>query len=191
MLAVRLHAAELAVERAATEADLGVDEDVGGDVLAVALEPEARRPRLRRADLEHAQPAQVSDVAIEEHLERVAVRKPDEIVPAELAIDEREHGVDLVVRLVPALGLRLFHPAGRLPELLPGAGQILVEHERDPVLDAEAAAAARARERILPTRERGVAERAAQQLEEGRFHVLSGGQTSGQLCPNTRLTALE
>ena len=65
---------EVAVERAAAEPDLRIDEDVGRDVLAVALEPEARGPRLRRADLEHAQAARVADVAAEQHLERVAVR---------------------------------------------------------------------------------------------------------------------
>ena len=57
ILAVGLHAAEVAVERAAAEADVRVDEDVGRDVLAVAFEPEARRPGFRGPDLEHAQTA--------------------------------------------------------------------------------------------------------------------------------------
>jgi tRNA G18 (ribose-2'-O)-methylase SpoU len=57
MLAVGLHACEVAVERTAAETDLLVDEDVRLDVLAFALEPEPRSPRLRRTDLEHAQAA--------------------------------------------------------------------------------------------------------------------------------------
>src|SRR5206468_11002525 len=54
-LTVRLHAAEVAVEGAAAEADVPVDEDVGRDELAAALEPEAGRPRLGGSDLEDAE----------------------------------------------------------------------------------------------------------------------------------------
>src|SRR5437764_6624245 len=99
MLAVGLHAPEVAVEHASTEPDLRVDEDVGGDEVAAALEPEARGPRLRRTDLEHAEPSPGPHVAVEQHLERMLVREPVEIVPAEIPSDEREHGVEGVVRL--------------------------------------------------------------------------------------------
>ena len=179
VLAVGLDAAEVAVERAAPEADLRVDEDVGGDELAVALEPEARGPGLRRADLEHAQAAPVADVAAEQHLEGVGVPEPRQVVPPELAVHEREHRVDRVVRLVPALGPGLLDPAGGLAELLAGAGQILVEHERDPALDAERPAAARAGQRAAGLGEGGAAERAAKELEEGRVDQLAG-QTTGE-----------
>ena len=179
VLAVGLDAAEVAVERAAPEPDLRVDEDVGGDELAVALEPEARGPGLRRADLEHAQAAPVADVAAEQHLEGVGVPEPRQVVPPELAVHEREHRVDRVVGLVPALGPGLLDPAGGLAELLAGAGQILVEHQRDPVLDAERAAAARAGQRAVGLREGGAAERAAKELEERRVDQLAG-QTTGE-----------
>ena len=89
VLAVGLHAAEVAVERAASQPDLRVDEDVRRDVLAAALKPESGRPRLRSPDLEHAQAAGVCDVPVEQHLERMAVREPVRVVPAELAVDER------------------------------------------------------------------------------------------------------
>ena len=136
------------------------------------------RPGLRRADLEHAQAAQVADVAVEQELERVAVREPGLVVPAEVAVHERQDGVDLVVGLVPALGARLLDPARGLAELLAGARQILVEHQRDPVLDGERAPAAVARQRAARLGQGGAAERASEKLEERRVHL--GGQTTAE-----------
>src|SRR4051794_28387280 len=103
MLAVRLHAREVAVEGPAAEPDLAVDEDVGRDVLTVALEPEPRAPRLRGPHLEHPQPALLADIAVEEDLKGMSVRQPVGIVPPELPIHERKSRVDGVVGLVPAL----------------------------------------------------------------------------------------
>src|SRR5206468_10894497 len=100
VLAVRLDAAEVPVDRTAAEPDVAVDEDVRRDELALSLEPEPRSPGLRGTDLEHAQPPGALDVAIEQELERMAVREPVLVVPAELAVDERKHGIDRVVRLV-------------------------------------------------------------------------------------------
>ena len=178
VLAVGLDARELAVERSAAEPDLRVGEDVRRHELAVALEPEARGPGLGGAQLEHAQPAPLLDVAPEQDLDRVAVREPVEVVPAELLVHEREHGVHLVVRLVPALRARLLDPAGRLAELLARARQLLVQHQRDAVVEAEGSPAACADEAVVAPRERGVAERTAQELEERRFHVWAPSQTT-------------
>ena len=118
VLSVGLDAPEVSVECAAPEPDLLVHQDVCGDEVAVAGEPEARGPRLRRPDLEHAQPGRAVDVAVEENLERVPVRKPVRVVPAELAVHERKDGVDRVVGLVPALRTRLLEPALGFAELL-------------------------------------------------------------------------
>ena len=165
VLAVGLDPREVAVEGAAPEPDLRVGEDVGGDVLAAALEPEAGRPRLRGAELEHAQPAALLDEAVEEHPDRVAVRPPVEVVPPELLVHERQHGVDGVVRLVPRLGSGLLHPPGCFRELRRGSGEVTVEHQGDPVLDGEGATALRAREQTVGRGERRATERATKELE--------------------------
>ena len=171
MLPVRLDPRKVAVERAAAEADVRVDEDVGRDVLAVAFEPEARGPCLRGAHLEHAQAAPPFDVAVEEHLERVAVREPVELVPPELLIYKWENRVHDVVGLVPALGLRLLEPARRLAQLLLRAGEPLVEQQRNAVIRAaEGSTAAGAPEPLAVLPQLGAAERAADQLEQRRPH---------------------
>src|SRR5207247_88969 len=72
VLAVGLYATELAVERAAAQPDLRVDEDVRRDVLAAALQPEPGRPGLRSPDLEHPEAAGVCDVPAEQPLRRMA-----------------------------------------------------------------------------------------------------------------------
>ena len=137
MLAVGLHARERPdarlVERAAADPDVRVGEDVGGDVLDAARDQVLRRPPLRRADLEHAHPR--PHVPLEQQRERVLVRAPGLVVPAEVAAEVRELRVDLVVGLVPALRLRHRHPALDLAALLGDPRQAVVEHARDPVLD--------------------------------------------------------
>ena len=170
MLTVRLHAAEVAVEGAAAEPDVRVDDDVGGDELAVPLAPEARRPRLRGADLEHPQSPPLADVAAEQKLERVGVAQPAEVVPAELPVHERQDGVDLVVRLVPALGAGLLDPALRLTELLGRARQVRVQHQRDPLRRArEVAPAAGAGEPVSALAEPRSAEGTAKKFDRARF----------------------
>src|SRR5262249_26844583 len=89
------------------------------------------------------------DPAVEEPLERVLVRRPDGIVPAELAAHEREVGVDLHLGLVPGFSLRLLHPTLDLAPLLRDAGKAVAEHERHPALDRVALAAGEAAERPL------------------------------------------
>jgi hypothetical protein len=82
--------------------------------------------------LEHPQASLVGDVAVEAS-ETVPVRAPVRVVPAEVTVDERQDGIDRVVRLVPAFGAGLLEPALSLAELLRRPGQLGVEHERDPV----------------------------------------------------------
>ena len=55
-----------------------------------------------------------------------------------------------------------------------------MQHEWDAVLDAEPALAGGAGEVALHRCDRRMAERAAEQLEKGSFHVWLGGQTSGE-----------
>src|SRR6266542_2940593 len=167
VLSVGLHPPELAVERASAEPDALVDEDVRRDVIALALEPETRRPRLRRPQLEHPESAPVGDIAVEQDFERVTVREPIRVVPTKLAVDEGEHCVDRVVRLVPPLGAGLLEPPLRLPKLLGRARQLAVEHERDPVGGAAERAAAAGAVKCVPVGpELAAAERAAEDLEE-------------------------
>ena len=98
--------------------------------------------------------------------------KADSPLLAEAAeIGARRIFVDGVVRLVPALGAGLLHPAGRLGELLRRTRQVGVPHERDVPVDREPATAGRAVEHVVRPRERGVAERATEELEQGRVHV--------------------
>ena len=151
MLAVGLDAAELAdalrVEGAAPEPDHRVGEDVDRDVLGAPWDDVLRAPAFRRADLEHAHPR--SHVALEQERERVLVRAPVPVLPTEVAREEREVAVDLVVERVPALRLRHLHPALDLPTLLGDAGKPLVQQSRNPLLHAELRAASFAAERAV------------------------------------------
>ena len=100
---------------------------------------------------------------LEQQPEGVLVRAPGEVVPAEVAVHVREHGVDLVVGLVPALVARHLRPALRLAPLLGHARRGLVEQARDAVLDGVLAAAALQRSSSPATR--AAAGRAAEELE--------------------------
>src|SRR5262245_10219020 len=98
----------------------------------------------------------------------MAGREPRDVLPPrDLARREGKHRVDRVVGLVPALRLRLLRPAGDLGELLAGAGEVGVEHARDPGLDRVASAAASAGERVaaLLLVECGAAEGATQERD--------------------------
>src|SRR5262245_5345807 len=98
----------------------------------------------------------------------MARREPRDVFPPrDLARREGKHRVDRVVGLVPAFRLRLLGPAGDLRELLAGAGEVGVEHVRDPVLDRVAPAAPSAGKRVaalLPV-ECGAAEGASEERD--------------------------
>ena len=65
------------------------------------------------------------------------VRAPVLVLPAEVAVEERQRRVDLVVGPVPVLGAGELHPAVDLGPLLADPGEPVVEQARDPVLDRD------------------------------------------------------
>ena len=74
-------------------------------------------------------------------------RAPVLVVPAEVAVEVRQVGVDLVIGLVPALRPRHRRPALDLAALGLDARQAVVEHARHTVLDGKDGAAAAAAQR--------------------------------------------
>ena len=155
-------------EPAAAEPDQRVDDEVAGDVLAAARQQVLRGPALRRAELEHA--VARLHVVVEQQLEAVLGRRPGAVVPAEVAVEERQRGVDPVVGLVPALLLRELGPAGELAELRVEPGRRRVEQARDPVGASRSAARRsrrRARRRARPGRP-GRRRTRGRQLSSGR-----------------------
>src|SRR5207244_12156526 len=101
----------------------------------------------RGAELEPPRPR--PHPAVEEARERVLVRRPDVVLPAEPADDVRKGRVHLLVGDVPLLALRLLDPARDLAPLLADPGEPVAEHQRDPVLDGVGLAAREAAERTL------------------------------------------
>ena len=132
-------------EAAAAEADQRVDDEVAGDVLAAARHEVLRGPALRRADLEHA--VARPDVAVEQELEAVLGRAPGAVLPAEVAVQERQRRVDPVVGLVPALLAREHRPGRELAQLRVEPGRGRVEQARDAVVGLVVPAAGAADER--------------------------------------------
>ena len=120
-------------KRPAAEADQRVDDEVAGDVLAAERHEVLRRPALGGADLEHA--VARPHVAVEQELEAVLGRAPGAVLPAEVAVQERQRRVDPVVGLVPALLAREHGPGRELAQLRVEAGRRRVEQARDAVLD--------------------------------------------------------
>ena len=125
----------------------------------------------------------------------MAVREPVHVVPPELAVHERKHRIDRVVRLVPALRASLLEPALCLAELLARSRELLVQHQRDPVgRPLEAPPAAAAGEAAVPLLAQGAAaERATQDLEQRHGHGFPAGQPSGQRmrCAPAQTPALQ
>src|SRR5260370_24643334 len=95
------------VEGAPSDADRGVGEDVGPDVLAPERDEVLRPPALRRTHLEHAHPG--PHVTLEQDRERVLVRAPGSVVPAEVTAKVRQ------VRVDPLPPPRSSPPPGPLP----------------------------------------------------------------------------
>ena len=89
-------------------------------------------PALRGTDLEHA--VARPHVAVEQELEAVLGRPPGAVLPAEVAVEERQRRVDPVVGLVPALLPRELGPGGELAQLRLEPGRGRVEQPRDAVL---------------------------------------------------------
>ena len=178
VLAVRLHEPERAdaplVEGRPPETDVGVGEDVGRDVRDAAGDEVLRRPRLRRPDLEHPHPR--PHVPLEQERERVLGRAPVLVIPAEVAVEVRKVGVDLVVGLVPAVRLRHRRPALDLAPLLGDARKPVVEHARYPVLDRKATAARRAGKHVAFCGELSATDGAAEDVEWGKH------RPDGVLC---------
>ncbi len=131
----------LLVEGAAPQPDVRVGEDVGAHVGAAGRDDVGCAPALRRT---HLQNAHSGLEQIEEQPERVLVRLPREVFPAEIAGQVGQRGVDGVVGLVPALGAGHRRPAIDLPSLGGNAGDGLVEETRDAVGHRERPAAAAA-----------------------------------------------
>jgi hypothetical protein len=97
-------------------------------------------------------------------------RAPVLVVPAEVAVEERQVRVDLVVGLVPTVLLRHRHPPGDLAPLGLDARQPVVEHARHAVLDGERPAAPRTAKRVALRRERRAADGAAEDVEGENCH---------------------
>ncbi len=131
-------------ETAAAETDQRVDDEVACHVLAAERQQVLRGPALGGADLEHTQAR--PHVAVEQELEAVLGCAPGAVLPAEVAVQERQRGVDAVVGLVPALLAREHRPRLELAQLRVEAGRRGVEQAHDRVLALIAAAAHRADE---------------------------------------------
>ena len=131
------------VEDAAPKPDQRVGENVRADVLAAERHKVLRAPALRRPDLEHSH---ARPCALEQEREGMFVRAPVAVVPAEVAAEEGEVRVGVVVRLVPALLPGHGDPPLDLAPLLGDPRQIVVEHAWNSVLDRVARAAAGAAE---------------------------------------------
>src|SRR5262249_36730675 len=121
------------VEGAAAEADHVVVQHVGGNVVAPTRYEVLRGPRLCCSDLEDLRAGLYP--ALEEAREGVLVRRPHGVVPAEVAADEGEGGLDPLLGLVPLLVPRLLDPAFDLALLLADPCQTVAEHERHASLD--------------------------------------------------------
>ena len=95
-------------------------------------------------------------------------RAPGAVVPAEVAVQERQRRVDAVVGLVPALLAREHGPRLELAQLRVEAGRRRVEQARDAVLGRVAAAAAGADELVVEAAAAGRAADVRRERQEGR-----------------------
>ena len=100
----------------AAEADQRVDDEVAGDVLAAARQQVLSDAQLFAAPISSTRSPGL-DVAVEQQLEAVLGRGPGAVVPAEVAVQERQRRVDPVVGLVPALLAREHRPGRELAQL--------------------------------------------------------------------------
>src|SRR5262249_59395788 len=112
------------------------------------------------------------DVALEQERERVLTRAPVLVLPAEVAAEERQVPVQLVVRLVPPLRLRHRDPAVDLAPLVVDPRQPVVEQPWDPLFDGIASAALWAGELAAALVERAPADGTAEDLEQLHRGVL-------------------
>ena len=157
----------------AAEPDQRVDDEVAGDVLAAERHEVLRGPALRRADLEHAV-ARRGRSGRAGAAKPCSVARPGAVLPAEVAVEERQRRVDPVVGLVPALLAGEHRPGRELAQLRVDARRGRVEQAHDAVDARVAATAGAAGERRGECPAAGGADDEARDLGGGARHAAPG-----------------